>query len=81
LKQGLIKLGQSRQVVGTNVHVVKLEFHSAFFQLGCFFTFKRSFKGPPASVFWELLLSSRSKINQFIYEVNNLPMIFNKCYP
>ena len=63
LKQGLIKLGQSRQVVGTNVHVVKLEFHSAFFQLGCFFTFKRSFKGPPASVFWELLLSSRSKIN------------------
>jgi hypothetical protein len=48
LKQGLIKLGQSRQVVGTNVHVVKLEFHSAFFQLGCFFTFKRSFKGPPA---------------------------------
>ena len=34
LKQGLIKLGQSWQVVGTNVHVVKLEFHSAFSQLG-----------------------------------------------
>jgi hypothetical protein len=34
LKQGLIKLGQSRQVVGTNVHVVKFEFHSDFFQLG-----------------------------------------------
>jgi hypothetical protein len=42
LKQGLIKLGQSRQVVGTNVHVVKLEFHSAFFQLGCFFTCKKA---------------------------------------
>jgi hypothetical protein len=54
LEQGLIKLGQSWQVVGTNVHVVKLEFHSAFFQLGCFFTFKRPFKGPPVSVFWEL---------------------------
>jgi hypothetical protein len=41
LKQGLIKLGQSWQVVGTNVHVVKLEFHSAFFQLGWFFTCKK----------------------------------------
>jgi hypothetical protein len=41
LKQGLIKLGQSWQVVSTNVHVVKLEFHSAFFQLGWVFTSKK----------------------------------------
>jgi hypothetical protein len=33
-KQCFIELGQSGQVVGANVHVVKLEFHSAFFQLG-----------------------------------------------
>ena len=54
LKQGLIKLGQSRQVVSTNVHVVKLEFHSAFFQLGGFFTSKGAIKGLSTSVFLEL---------------------------
>jgi hypothetical protein len=35
LKQCFVELCQSRQVVGANVHVVKLEFHSAFFRLGC----------------------------------------------
>lgn len=35
LKQCFVELGQSGQVVGANVHVVKLEFHSAFFRLGC----------------------------------------------
>ncbi len=54
LEQGLIKLGQSWQVVGTNVHVVKLEFHSAFFQLGGFFTSKGAIKGLSTSVFFEL---------------------------
>jgi hypothetical protein len=54
LEQGLIKLGQSWQVVGTNVHVVKLEFHSAFFQLGGFFTSKGAIKGLSTSVFLEL---------------------------
>jgi hypothetical protein len=54
LKQGLIKLGQSWQVVGTNVHVVKLEFHSAFFQLGGFFTSKGDIKILFTSVFLEL---------------------------
>ncbi len=54
LEKGLIKLGQSWQVVGTNVHVVKLEFHSAFFQLGWFFTSKGTIKGLSTSVFLEL---------------------------
>jgi hypothetical protein len=63
LKQCLIKLGQSWQVVGTNVHVVKLEFHSAFFQLGGFFTSKGLLKGPFTSVFLELFFSSSPKIN------------------
>lgn len=34
LKQCLVKLGQSGQVVGANVHVMKLEVHSALFRLG-----------------------------------------------
>jgi hypothetical protein len=50
----LIKLGQSWQVVGTNVHVVKLEFHSAFFQVGGLFTSKGLLKGTFTSVFLEL---------------------------
>jgi len=54
LKQGLIKLGQSWQVVGTNVHVVKLEFHSAFFQVGGLFTSKGLLKEAFTSVFLEL---------------------------
>ena len=63
LKQCLIKLGQSWQVVGTNVHVVKLEFHSAFFQLGGFFTSKGLLKGPFTSVILELFFISSPKIN------------------
>jgi hypothetical protein len=63
LKKGLIKLGQSWQVVGTNVHVVKLEFHSAFFRLGGIFTSKGSIKGLFTSVCLELFLCSSPKIN------------------
>ncbi len=34
-KQCLVELGQSGQVVSANVHVMKLEFHSAFLRFGC----------------------------------------------
>jgi hypothetical protein len=62
LEQGLIELGQSWQVVGTNVHVMKLEFHSAFFQLGGLFTSKGPIKRLSTSVFLELFLNSAPKI-------------------